>query len=136
MTNHLFLMTWLLIFFQDIKECLEKYGPQNVFLSFNGGKDCTVLLHLTYMIMKNTYPNYNRSIFCLYVRSQNSFEEQDKFIKQCRMFYNLDILDVAMDMKEALNVVLVKMPHLKACLMGTRRTDPYSQSLHLYEVNF
>lgn len=39
------------------------------------------------------------------------------------------------DIKKGLETVLKKYPNLKACLMGTRRTDPYSNSLKTFQVS-
>lgn len=79
--------------FKIIEKCLEDYGRDNVFLSFNGGKDCTVLLHLVHTVLSRKYPNEkeNKKLFCLYVRSENTFQEQDEFIEQCMIYYNLEV---------------------------------------------
>ncbi|XP_056641728.1 FAD synthase-like [Diorhabda sublineata] len=117
-----------------IDKCISIYGPSNVFVSFNGGKDCTVLLHLIYIVLKLKYQQYNEPIICLYVKSQETFPEQDLFISQCQTYYNLDVMVVSMGIKEALNHILNVKPNLKACLMGTRRTDPYSQNLMEFQM--
>lgn len=117
-----------------IEKCISTYGPNNVFLSFNGGKDCTVLLHLIHTILKLKYQHYKKPIICLYVKSQETFPEQDLFISQCQTYYNLDIMVVTMGIKEALTHILTVNPNLKACLMGTRRTDPYSENLVEFQM--
>lgn len=85
-------MHYWLFSFKVIEKCLQDYGVDNVFLSFNGGKDCTVLLHLVQTVLQKKYPNTKgKKMFCLYVRSENSFKEQDEFIEQCMVFYNLEV---------------------------------------------
>lgn len=121
-------------YFQVIKKGLKDYGPHNIFLSFNGGKDCTVLLHLIYTVLNVIYPNCKSPIVCLYVKSEDAFPEQDKFISQCQTYYNLEVITVTQSIKEALNKILLMKPNLKACFMGTRRTDPYSNNLKLFQV--
>jgi 3'-phosphoadenosine 5'-phosphosulfate sulfotransferase (PAPS reductase)/FAD synthetase len=37
-----------------IKECFERYEPNQVIVAFNGGKDCIVILHLAYAYLKVT----------------------------------------------------------------------------------
>nr|XP_023018916.1 FAD synthase-like [Leptinotarsa decemlineata] len=117
-----------------IEECFESYGAENIFLSFNGGKDCTVLLHLVYTVLRMKYPNYKKPILCHYVKSEDTFSEQDRFISQCQTYYNLDIISVTLEMKEALGQLLKCRPNLKACLMGTRKTDPYSGELSVFQM--
>lgn len=123
------------LFFQTIEKCFETYGLDNVFLTFNGGKDCTVLLHLLNIVKRIKYPDYTEPLFCLYVRDNDTFPEQDKFVAQCQVFYNLDILSICMGMKEALAELLHRKPNMKACFLGTRRTDPYSENLKTFQVN-
>lgn len=118
---------------QYIEECFQKYGPQNVFFCFNGGKDCTVLLHLTLIVLKNTYPDLKQILF-IYVRHQNAFEEVDNFIRNICEHYNLEILTFSKSIKESLRDILEDRPNMRACLMGTRRTDPHSQHLDVFTM--
>lgn len=74
-----------------IEKCLKDYGVDNVFLSFNGGKDCTVLLHLVLTVIRKNYPKSAKKLFCLYVKSDNTFKEQDEFIEQCMVYFNLQV---------------------------------------------
>ncbi|XP_050312054.1 probable FAD synthase [Anthonomus grandis grandis] len=117
-----------------IENCLKTFGPENIFLSFNGGKDCTVLLHLLQTVLKKLFPNVRRKLFCLYVRSTNTFQEQDDFIERCRIFYNLEVHSSTMSIKEALRSVLAKKPHFQVCFMGSRRTDPYCSDLNFMQM--
>ncbi|CAG9860827.1 unnamed protein product [Phyllotreta striolata] len=117
-----------------IKESFYLYGPENIFLSFNGGKDCTVLLHLVYAVLKTNFPDFKTPIVCLYVKGNEAFEEQDNFISLCETYYNLKIFEYTVGIKSALQEILSKEPHFKAVLMGTRRTDPYSQHLNVFQM--
>ncbi|VEN33904.1 unnamed protein product, partial [Callosobruchus maculatus] len=117
----------------NIEECIRRYGPENIFLSFNGGKDCTVLLHLYNIVLKLKYPDFKGKIFCSYVKTSNIFPEQTKFIEYCKVYFNLQIEESTRPMKEHLEHILNIRPNLKACLMGTRRTDPYSAHLEIFE---
>ncbi|KAJ8919830.1 hypothetical protein NQ315_006359 [Exocentrus adspersus] len=119
---------------ETIETCLQENGPENVFLSFNGGKDCTVLLHLIYTVLKIKYPSYKNPIVCLYVQSENAFPEQDQFISQCQTYFNLEVITVVQSIKQALGKILAMKPNLKACFMGTRRTDPYSSDLKVFQM--
>lgn len=71
---------------------MEKYSLDNVFLSFNGGKDCTVLLHLVQTVIEKRYPDQkNKKLLCLYIRSEDAFKDQDSFIEQCKIYFNLEV---------------------------------------------
>lgn len=119
---------------QIIEECFKKYGPDNVFISFNGGKDCTVLLHLALAVLQKNYPGVKNPL-CMYVRSEFAFPEQDAFIQHCQNYYNLEVIATQSYIKEGLKTILEKKPNLKACLMGTRRTDPFSATLNTFQVS-
>jgi hypothetical protein len=49
--------------------------------------------------------------------------------------YNLELKKVPGPIKHALEVVLAERCELKAVLMGTRRTDPYSETLDSFQVH-
>ncbi|TRZ02964.1 hypothetical protein DNTS_009931 [Danionella cerebrum] len=81
---------------ETIEQALEKYSVSEICVGFNGGKDCTALLHLYYAALKR---------------------------------YDLELFSVEGSIRQALNEVQERRPELKAVLMGTRRTDPYSNTL-------
>nr|XP_972300.2 PREDICTED: FAD synthase [Tribolium castaneum] len=119
---------------ENIEECLQQYGLENIFVSFNGGKDCTVLLHLVLTVVKKKFPQHSQPIPCLYVQSESPFPEQDEFIDLCKCYYNLKIMVINAGIKDALGQILEKYPNFKACFMGTRRTDPYSGDLTVFQM--
>jgi FAD synthetase len=119
---------------ENIESCIERYGLENIFVSFNGGKDCTVLLHLVLAVIKKKYAQYTQPIFCLYVQSESPFPEQDEFIQHSKTYYNLEIMTIKSGIKDALQETLKKNPNYKACFMGTRRTDPYSSYLQVFQM--
>jgi hypothetical protein len=49
--------------------------------------------------------------------------------------YNLELKKLPGPIKHALGVILAEKPELKAVLMGTRRTDPYSETLNSFQVH-
>ncbi|KAJ8971276.1 hypothetical protein NQ317_001178 [Molorchus minor] len=120
---------------ETIEKCITQYGLENIFLSFNGGKDCTVLLHLVRTVLTIKFPDKLKdSILCLYARNWPTFPEQDTFIHQCQVYFNLEIMSLQLGIKDALKDVLRKKPNLKACFMGTRRTDPFSSGLDIFQM--
>ncbi|XP_065160034.1 uncharacterized protein [Atheta coriaria] len=119
---------------QYIKECFDLYKPENVFICFNGGKDCTVLLHLMMLILRTYYSNFNRPVFCMYVQSKKPFPQVTAFIDKLKKYYNLDVHTLTLGIKDGLAAILQDKPNLKACLMGTRRSDPFSANLRHFQA--
>lgn len=118
---------------QVIEEAYEKYKPHEIYLSFNGGKDCTVLLHLVWAVNKKL--NKGAKINTLYVRSDDPFEEVDSFIEQSAQRYDLNLMTVNGLIKTELENLTKNHAEIKAMFMGTRRTDPYSDKLKPFQVN-
>ncbi|KAG8197890.1 hypothetical protein JTE90_020269 [Oedothorax gibbosus] len=104
-----------------LKECFNKYSPENVCLSFNGGKDCTVLLHMVSLFLKNHFKAEPLRVF--YVTSKQPFPETEEFVQLCANRYNLKLLSYEPPIKEALLKLQSNHPEIKAVLMGSRCTD-------------
>ena len=68
---------------QVIEEALSKYSPKNVVLSFNGGKDCTLLLHMYAAVLKKYYPDERVNL--LFIETEESFEEMMAFIEATKV---------------------------------------------------
>lgn len=122
----------MFIFSQVLAKLLDSYEQDEIFLSFNGGKDCTVLLHLLCSLYSKKYPD--RSLLCLYIQSNDPFDEIEVFVKSCADRYNITVEVVNGDTKTALAEICRQRSHLKACVMGCRRTDPYCGNLNALQV--
>ncbi|KAJ4379041.1 3'-phosphoadenosine 5'-phosphosulfate sulfotransferase [Neurospora sp. IMI 360204] len=114
-----------------IEEALDRYRPQEISLSYNGGKDCLVLLILILACWpakvqpKETLPRLQ----CIYIAPPDPFQQVDDFVATTTEEYHLDLARYALPMRQALDVYLDEKPHVKAVFMGTRRTDPHSEFL-------
>ncbi|KAI6145272.1 adenine nucleotide alpha hydrolases-like protein [Pisolithus tinctorius] len=73
-----------------IEQILATYGPERISLSFNGGKDCTVLLHLYVAALARCHPN-TQSIAAVYIPIPSPFHELEGFIAQAAKAYGLDL---------------------------------------------
>ncbi|XP_068630328.1 uncharacterized protein [Battus philenor] len=116
---------------QILKQCFKQFQLEEIFLSFNGGKDCTVLLDITLNVLKSIYKNQNvvNDLKVVYIRTKGPFKEIEDFVEEIEKHYRIKLLVEEGDMKQALRRITEGDKKLKACLMGTRRTDPYSENL-------
>ncbi|XP_049778814.1 FAD synthase-like [Schistocerca serialis cubense] len=119
-----------------LETCFQKYTLPQLFLNFNGGKDCTVLLHLVHAVMQKHFPNKNSDVklLTLYIRPDDPFPEVEAFIEESVQRYNLELKIIPGSIKTALEKLLAEKPALRAGLMGTRRTDPYSEKLNTFQM--
>ncbi|XP_063001677.1 FAD synthase [Elgaria multicarinata webbii] len=114
---------------RTIEEALDRYILSKACVGFNGGKDCTALLHLFHAAVQRRYPERTEKLQALYIHTVSPFPEVEEFIKDTAQRYNLHVCDVHGNIKEALGGLKTQHPELEAVLMGTRRTDPYSCTL-------
>lgn len=126
-------MKFLDYFSQVLTKTLDTYDPKEIFLSFNGGKDCTVLLHMFATMFTKRYPN--DKLLCLYIQPENPFDEIESFINECEQHYRVRMESIRGTVKTSLFGICQRYPYLKAVVMGCRRTDPYCSNLNQFQVN-
>ncbi|XP_062598134.1 FAD synthase-like [Saccostrea cucullata] len=117
-----------------LEECLEKYSLDEICIGFNGGKDCTVLLHIYYAVVKRKYPDFQGRLKALYIKSRLPFPEEEKFTQLSRDKYRLEMLHFEGRIKDSLQQLKDKHSDIKAVIMGTRITDPYSSHLQAFSM--
>lgn len=119
-------------------------------MSYNGGKDCLVLLvlilaslpaiHDIHDLSATTIPITNgANVFALkneppalqaiYIAPPDPFPEVEDFVTLTTKEYHLDLTRYALPMRQALEAYQADKPSVKAIFMGTRRTDPYCEFL-------
>ncbi|KAJ3929429.1 MAG: adenine nucleotide alpha hydrolases-like protein [Lentinula lateritia] len=76
-----------------IDEGLDACGEDRVSISFNGGKDCTVLLHLFAGALgkRRSASEYTSPIPAIYIAVPSSFPVLEDFIEDAVKDYNLDL---------------------------------------------
>ncbi|KAI9342656.1 hypothetical protein BDR26DRAFT_859328 [Obelidium mucronatum] len=130
-----------------ISEAVSRFGISGLGMSFNGGKDCTVMLHILALVLnqhqqgesdssKLTASSLPKSIYkmpSLYVTATDPFPEVDAFVDHMADLYNLEVYKTSASMKDGLEDFLGRYPNVKAVLVGTRRTDPYSNHLKEFD---
>ncbi|CCC06495.1 hypothetical protein SMACR_04888 [Sordaria macrospora] len=119
-----------------IEEALRRYRPEEISLSYNGGKDCLVLLILILACWPASIQPSTAStkqhlprLQCIYIAPPDPFREVEDFVATTTDEYHLDLARYALPMRQALDIYLEEKPNVKAVFMGTRRTDPHSEFL-------
>jgi 3'-phosphoadenosine 5'-phosphosulfate sulfotransferase (PAPS reductase)/FAD synthetase len=118
--------------------------PDELSLSYNGGKDCLVLLVLILACLPALYDpspatngtghaafskNSPPTIQALYIAPPDPFPEVEDFVSSTTKEYHLDLTRYALPMRQALEAYQADKPAVKAIFMGTRRTDPFCEFL-------
>ena len=115
-----------------LQEALLQYSLDELCISFNGGKDCTALLHIYHAAIMKKYPTFMGNLNALYVQVDSPFVEAEEFLSACTKTYSLSVITIKASIKEALESLKVSHPCIRAILMGTRKHDPYSDQLKLF----
>lgn len=93
-------------------------------LSFNGGKDSTVLLALLEMAIGEKGLNKTKRIISFFFENDDDFEEVRDFTKQSAGTYSIDLLIFRnLAFKEGIQR-LISEHEITCILLGTRSTDP------------
>ncbi|KRZ85119.1 FAD synthase [Trichinella sp. T8] len=117
-----------------IFRCTKTYDISECLLSFNGGKDCTVLLHLLHYVFSKVYGTGYVSKFSLvYIEPEESFEELENFIQVVQERYGIGMIKYKGSIKQRLCELHSTQPHYKVIYMGTRSTDAYGDKVHSVE---
>ncbi|QUC22028.1 uncharacterized protein UV8b_06269 [Ustilaginoidea virens] len=123
-----------------VDDALRRYAPDELSLSYNGGKDCLVLLILILACLPATrapaaaaaaaaVDPRPATIQAIYIAPPDPFPEVEDFVASTTAEYRLDLARYALPMRQALEAYRADKPSVRAIFMGTRRTDPHSESL-------
>lgn len=115
-----------------INQCFDKYTPEEICVCYNAGKDCLVVLHLAYAILQQRQPGAKLQAVYITEHNGNGFPQTTQFVQESIVRYDLDCEVIPGPMKGALAEVLNKRQKIKAMIMGTRSTDPYSSNLEFF----
>uniref|UniRef100_A0A0D6R103 FAD synthase n=1 Tax=Araucaria cunninghamii TaxID=56994 RepID=A0A0D6R103_ARACU len=117
-----------------IERTLSLYSFDDVALSFNGGKDSTVLLHLLragYALVEAREDGGNEPVWSkpkhpirtIYFESHGAFPEINAFTYTTAKAYDLQMEIIRLDFKSGLEA-LIKVKPVQAIFLGTRIGDP------------
>ncbi|KAG6887965.1 hypothetical protein C0995_011358 [Termitomyces sp. Mi166 len=92
----------------EVIDCgLDTHGQESVSISFNGGKDCTVLLHLYAGALARRLARGQtmKPIPAIYVPVPSPFPSLEKFIEESAKIYNLDLFRCSPHSEQAETVI-------------------------------
>lgn len=103
----------------------SEYDLDRVMIAFNGGKDCTLLLHLVRFVAQSL-PHAAGHLRLVYIREpiEEIFSEEDAFVRRVSAELDMELIVVEGGMKEGLASLVSGFPSVRAIFMGTRSTDP------------
>ncbi|KAI0016863.1 adenine nucleotide alpha hydrolases-like protein [Xylariomycetidae sp. FL0641] len=120
-----------------IEDALRRYRPEQLALSYNGGKDCLVLLILILAAFGSHFDpsSFPPALQALYIRPAKPFAEVDAFVAASARAYHLDLATSSnAGMRAALTAYLRESrPQVQAVFVGTRRTDPHGATLGFFD---
>lgn len=108
-------------------------------MSYNGGKDCLVLLILLLAGIHRHSQSTNSSdpppktLQSVYIIPPHPFPEVDAFVARSSKTYSLNLTRSTLPMRQALSAYLAANPALRAVFVGTRRTDPHGATLTSFD---
>ncbi|XP_055329124.1 FAD synthase-like [Paramacrobiotus metropolitanus] len=116
-----------------VRTGLERYGTNKAAIAFNGGKDCTVALHLVLAEIEKSYRSESPiQIPVVYFRSRPQFIELEEFIQDKIRLLGLSLTIYEGDIKDALFRFKSDFPDVQGIFMGTRCKDPSSRHLSAF----
>merc|ERR1719242_64585 len=114
-----------------IKSVLIEYGIERLAFSFNGGKDCTVLLYLIRIALRSLQKR-DSDLPIIWFQRNNEFPQLIEFLRFCVRKYNFQLFETCNDYKSGLEEYLRSgNPQCAAVFLGQRSTDPWCENLEL-----
>mmetsp|Transcript_11187 Transcript_11187/g.20662 ORF Transcript_11187/g.20662 Transcript_11187/m.20662 type:complete len:243 (-) Transcript_11187:289-1017(-) len=115
-----------------ISDALERYAPEQLALSFNGGKDCTVVLHLIRAVLQQKYSKEEShmrfsKLKLVYFKKDDDFPEMLDFVESIKEKYSTTV--EAYPSSYRVGLEMLESEGIKAVFMGQRKTDPFGANL-------
>ena len=78
-----------------VEQAVKEYGD-NLWFSFNSGKDNTACFYLTSAVLyrNSSYKNFNFTMKCVYFEEEDPFEECDEYMTSIKKIFNFEFLEI------------------------------------------
>lgn len=112
---------------QIIEQTFAQYTPSEICISFNGGKDCCIVLFLLYAVALRL--GIKLPLHALLIQIPNQFKEMTDYVHSLvtstytKQIIEFIVFSDSKTMKNSLQELRVSRPEIKAILIGTRRSD-------------
>lgn len=129
-----------------LEASIEQHNIEEIAISYNGGKDCLVMLilllaaiHKRFLSESNTNPTLNLlpknyRLDSVYINSEEPFPQVLKFIDDSTEYYSLNPFTIKSSLKEGFKLYLSEKPKIKTIVVGIRYADPYGSQLEYEQV--
>ncbi|VDP91317.1 unnamed protein product, partial [Echinostoma caproni] len=112
------------LFLVTIPYCFH-FSLDQIVIGFNGGKDCTALLHLVYAVLQKRCPSRTTVSLPRLFASATGSSNFD---------HSAGLIVFEGPIKSSLVRLNKAFPHIRAVFMGTRITDPRAGKLHFIHL--
>ncbi|OBA22786.1 adenine nucleotide alpha hydrolases-like protein [Metschnikowia bicuspidata var. bicuspidata NRRL YB-4993] len=118
-----------------LESALESHSLEEIAVSYNGGKDCLVMLTLLLAAIHRKVSlgariPANYKLDSIYVNSEKPFPELSRFIELLAKEYLLNPITISSSMKQGFEQYLTQVNcNTKAIVVGIRYADPYGALL-------
>ncbi|KAK6463727.1 hypothetical protein DFJ63DRAFT_335243 [Scheffersomyces coipomensis] len=129
----------VLLSIEKLSVSIDRHGLEEIAISYNGGKDCLVMLILILAtIHKKHLANANAHLHIpkdykldsIYINSETPFPEVSAFIESSTNHYNLNPITIKSKLKEGFEYYLHDVnTKVKCIVVGIRYNDPYGSKL-------
>ena len=110
---------------------------EEISISYNGGKDCLVLLILYLSALHShtlrTSSRLPKTLESVYIVSPHPFQQVETFVESSEATYHLHLTRYHKPMRQAFDEYLQEKKDVKAIFVGTRRTDPHGAALKHFD---
>eukprot|EP00475_Leptophrys_vorax_P037097 TRINITY_DN6352_c0_g1_i2.p1 TRINITY_DN6352_c0_g1~~TRINITY_DN6352_c0_g1_i2.p1 ORF type:complete len:300 (-),score=70.37 TRINITY_DN6352_c0_g1_i2:49-873(-) len=122
-----------------IEKCIDddesKNGVWGLAFSFNGGKDCTVVLHLLRAVFAHKGIETS-DILTVYFDNADDFAELKEFMHSVSRQYGFKVQVIKQaGFKDGIQQLLKDHPTVKYFFMGQRRNDPHAKNLNEIHIS-
>ncbi|KAK6197546.1 uncharacterized protein RJT21DRAFT_3633 [Scheffersomyces amazonensis] len=124
---------------EKLSTAIDRHGLEEIALSYNGGKDCLVMLILILATIHKKYSTvanasdlipYEYKLDSIYINSETPFPELSEFIRTSTTYYHLNPITIKSGLKEGFYKYLHEINTKVKCIMvGIRFNDPYGSKL-------